>query len=313
MPIIILRDVQADPKTLIAKREVVDGQQRIRTILSFIDPSCLPDFDPSQDDFTVRRSHNKEFAGKKFSAFDAEERRRIMDYQFSVHTFAADTDDREILQIFARMNATGLKLNAQEIRNSQFSGEFKTLAYSLAFQQLNRWRDWKVFSADHIARMLEAEMTSELMLLIMSGILQRKSTTLEKYYDDYDDVFPGSDQVAQRFRNTFDTIERNFTGEEIRRLFSNRSIFYALFATVYGVQYGLPTPGKKYLALPAMKPAPLKSAVIANIKTSADRIKNDTAPLKVLRAARGATAHEKSRRTLIGYLAGKDAPCHPQR
>jgi hypothetical protein len=40
MPIIFLRDLRADLKTFKAKRDVVDGQQRIRTILSFIDPTC---------------------------------------------------------------------------------------------------------------------------------------------------------------------------------------------------------------------------------------------------------------------------------
>src|SRR5271170_8098247 len=36
MPIIFLRDLRADLKTFKAKRDVVDGQQRIRTILSFV-------------------------------------------------------------------------------------------------------------------------------------------------------------------------------------------------------------------------------------------------------------------------------------
>jgi len=62
-----------------------------------------------------------------------------------VHVFPADTDDRDILQIFARMNATGMNLNAQELRNAEFFGRFKTAAYDIATEQLNRWRDaWRV-------------------------------------------------------------------------------------------------------------------------------------------------------------------------
>jgi uncharacterized protein with ParB-like and HNH nuclease domain len=145
IPIIFLRDLPSDLKTMKAKRDVVDGQQRIRTLLSYIDPALLIDFDPTRDDFTIDPTHNKQLGGKSFSQLEKEDRQQILDYQFSVHSFPADTDDREILQIFARMNSTGVKLNAQELRNAEWYGRFKTLAYEIATEQLNRWRDWRVF------------------------------------------------------------------------------------------------------------------------------------------------------------------------
>ena len=88
------------------------------------------------------------------------DKQRILDYQFSVHSFSADTDDREILQIFARMNSTGVKLNAQELRNAELWGAFKQTAYEIATEQLNRWGDWQVFRPDQIARMNEVELVS---------------------------------------------------------------------------------------------------------------------------------------------------------
>ncbi|MGY4572960.1 DUF262 domain-containing protein [Bradyrhizobium sp. USDA 3256] len=147
VPIIFLRDKKTDLKTLKGKRDVVDGQQRIRTLLSFIDHNLLPDYDPQRDDFEINKTHNKDFGGKRFHQLTMEVRQRILDYQFSVHSFPTDTDDRMILQIFARMNATGVKLNPQELRNAEFFGEFKTSAYELATEQLYRWRDdWEVFT-----------------------------------------------------------------------------------------------------------------------------------------------------------------------
>ena len=59
------------------------------------------------------------------------------------------------------MNSTGVKLNAQELRNAEFFGEFKEVCYELATEQLNRWRHWGIFSPDRIARMMEVELTSE--------------------------------------------------------------------------------------------------------------------------------------------------------
>lgn len=242
VPIIFLRDMLSDLKKLKPKRDVVDGQQRIRTLLSFIDSSLLADYDPTRDEFTILRAHNEELGGKSFDMLPAEYKQKILDYQFSVHSFAADTDDRDILQIFARMNATGVKLNAQELRNAEFFDQFKTVVYELATEQLNRWRDWKVFTADQIARMDEVELTSEFVLLIISGILERKASTITDYYREFDNNFSESKEVANRFRTTFDMIEAMLPLDVIIKLFNRRAVFYALFVTVYGLQFGIRVP-----------------------------------------------------------------------
>src|SRR3990167_11509119 len=49
MPIIFLREQKTDLKALKTTKEVVDGQQRIRTLLSYIDPALLPDYDADKD------------------------------------------------------------------------------------------------------------------------------------------------------------------------------------------------------------------------------------------------------------------------
>ena len=51
-PIIYLRQ-SADLSTQQSRREVVDGQQRLRTIFTYIDPTLLQDFDATRDSFTV--------------------------------------------------------------------------------------------------------------------------------------------------------------------------------------------------------------------------------------------------------------------
>jgi len=173
MPVIFLRSVPSDSVRFEPMRQVVDGQQRIRTLISFVAPELLTDLNEDRDTFTVRRNHNRELAGRLFSQLDGEIQQRILDYDFSVHVFPSDTDDREILQVFARMNATGVKLSAQELRNAEFFGEFKSLMYDLGAEQLPRWRSWGVFTENAIARMEEVELTSEFALLMLNGIQKR--------------------------------------------------------------------------------------------------------------------------------------------
>jgi hypothetical protein len=307
VPIIFLRDLPSDLRTLKAKRDVVDGQQRIRTLLSFIDQDLLSDFQAERDEFKILPSHNKDFGGKTFAQLDRDARQRILDYQFSVHSFPADTDDREILQIFARMNSTGVKLNAQELRNAEFFGLFKTLAYSIATEQLNRWRDWGIFTPEQIARMNEVELSSEFMLLIMGGILEKKNQTIGKFYGDFDEVFPDEGEVASRFRTVFDTIDGLFTKEQLAELFARRTLFYALFAALYGLQFGIRRdydPSEPYKPLTHQRPKTVRADVVERILRGARAIREDRAPKDILLAMRGATTDASQRREIIGYLVG---------
>jgi Protein of unknown function DUF262 len=325
MPIIFLRDIPADLRTFQPKRDVVDGQQRLRTVLAFVQPTLLKDFDQNRDDFRIEAAHNPNLGGKSFAQLADTDKQRILDYQFSVHSFPADTDDREILQIFARMNATGVNLNAQELRNAEFFGRFKTLAYEIATEQLNRWRDWGIFSPDQIARMNEVELTSEFMLLIMEGILEKNNPMISAFYNAFDQSFPDEHEVASRFRITLDSIENRFGETTIRRLFSSRTIFYALFATIYDLQFGLRRlpEGESFdraqiLAnhMPVTHEAAksISAEVIEHITQAAANIRGGEIPQDVLRAVRGGTSHASQRRVVIGYLAGKDdGPCRRPR
>ena len=81
-PIIFLRD-RIDLRGLRTTREVVDGQQRLRTLIAFIDPDALPDFDEERDSFLVTRTHNPEIAGLRFGQLRSEMQHRILNYSFS--------------------------------------------------------------------------------------------------------------------------------------------------------------------------------------------------------------------------------------
>ena len=131
---------------------MVDGQQRLRAIISFISPTDLPDYKPDRDDFFIDPSHNEEFGGQRFRDLPADVQQRILDYQFNVHTFPSDTSDKDIVQVFARMNSTGVRANAQELRNAEFYGPFKTISLQLAAEYLNYWWDWNVFTPDDVAQ-----------------------------------------------------------------------------------------------------------------------------------------------------------------
>ncbi|MER2253288.1 DUF262 domain-containing protein [Methylorubrum podarium] len=314
MPIIFLRDLRSDLKTFKSKRDVVDGQQRIRTVLSFIAPESLNDYDASRDDFKISRVHSKEYAGRRFSDLPQAAQQRILDYTFSVHSFSADTDDREILQIFARMNSTGVKLNEQELRNAEYYGSFKQLSYELATEQLNRWREWKIFTPNQIARMYEVEFTSELMIIMLQGIGSKSKPNIDSFYKSYDDDFPDSDEVSRRFRDILDTIENSYEPKTVTELFGSRSLFYALFATIYGLRYSLRSAFVSTERLNRERGKPITMAAIDAMQAAARAIHSGRdVPQLVAQSLRGATSDAASRREIIKYFAGEDNdPCPQQ-
>lgn len=297
MPIIFLREQKSDLTTFEPKREVVDGQQRIRTLVSYIaPPSFIKDFNPDRDIFTVKRSHNKELYGKKFAELSAETQQAILDYEFSVHILPSSTDDREVLEIFARMNATGVKLNDQELRNAKFYGEFKTSIYKIASEQLNKWRTWKIFTENNIARMEEVEITSEFALLILKGLTGKTQASISKIYNDKDAEYPECAEVERRFRITMDTINDTL-GDGLKYLpFSKKTLFYTLFAFIYHCQFGLKSQIEKVTA------KPIPNDIVAKIKLLGKRLQDKTAPEQILDAATRRTTNIDSRRTLFNYL-----------
>lgn len=296
VPIIFLRSRRIGG-AVESTREVVDGQQRLRTLISFIEPGLLPDYEKERDEFTMRRSHNSELSGAPFAKLPEDVRAQILDYEFSVHVLPADTDDREILQIFARMNSTGYKLNHQELRNAAYFGDFKSTCYELAYEQLPRWRKWVVFSETDIARMIEVEETSDLVAYMMRGLHGSSQSLLNALYKSHDETFPQRAEVGARFRAVMDRIDTSL-GRDLRDLaFGRRALFNTLFVFAYEHVFGTKNPITN-----KGKPKPIPDTVAAAVRECSRRIREDDVPEKLRKALRGATGDLASRRARLEFL-----------
>ena len=297
IPIIFLREQKTDLSTLQHKREVVDGQQRIRTFLSFIDPLCLgKQYDPARDAFEIKRAHNREFSGKGFHQLPDDVRQSILDYEFSVQILPSSIGDRQVIQIFARMNATGFKLNSQELRNARFFGEFKSSMYRLAEEQLPRWEKWRIFTWDNIARMEEVEVTSEFAQLMLNGITGRSQKALDNLYKSKDVNYPEKSEVERRFQVVMDLLDDSVSEELPDTIFRKRPLFYALFAVIYDKAYGIGSRLKRD------KAKPLPGGLSRELVRVSELIDSGGGPEGVRKALERRTTHPASRKTVIAYL-----------
>lgn len=290
IPVIFLRD-RTDLNTLKTVREVVDGQQRLRTILSYIDPSSLSDYREDTDYFQVLTTHNSEIAKKDFRDLSTELRQRVLQYEFSVHVLPSDTDDADVLKIFARMNSTGTKLNPQELRNAKFFGEFKEVAYQIALEQLDRWRSWRIFKDEQIARMAEVELTSELLIYLALGVQQKSQSAIDSFYKSNDDQFKNGEKLTERFQHLLDTIDESIGENIASTVFQRPTLFYALFACVD--QTYPSTKGQKKISFSQFR---------SRIKHASDRISSKEADDNVIEATQRRLGHRASRQAIIDFL-----------
>ncbi len=238
MPIIFLRKRQ-DLKSLSSKFEVVDGQQRLRTLFTFLAPKTLEDYKSEKDDFKVLAIHNSEVADTPFSKLPEDIQTDILGYEISTHVLPPDTEDEVVLRIFARLNSTGAKLNHQELRNAQFFGTFKSLAYDLAVKNLSHWRQWAVFDDDDLARMVEVETTSDLLICMMTGLQGKSQAKLDSFYEDHDDILKGRSVLANRFQKVMEVIEESAGALLANSRLRRQALFFSLYTACYDHVYGL--------------------------------------------------------------------------
>lgn len=296
IPIIFLREQKTDLDSFEPKREVVDGQQRIRTLLTFIQPNLVKGFDPARDEFMIKKTHNKDLADKPFKDLPPDVRQSVLDYQFSVHILPSSVDDREVLQIFARMNSTGLKLNSQELRNAAFFGEFKTSMYAISAEQLLRWRKWRIFTESQISRMAEVEITSEFAQLMIKGIVGKTQKAIDNLYGEFEDAWQERAEVERRFRQCMDELDNSVGADLANTAFTNRAAFHGLFSFVYDACFEIGS------GLKRKKAEPLPTGFKTRVLKTSDNIRNQKAPEKLLDALARRTTHKDSRQTVIEFL-----------
>lgn len=305
VPLLFIQD-STHPTTFESKRLVVDGQQRLRTLLAFVDPRSLTDA-TAEDDFSVLKLHNSELAGKQFGDLHPTQQQRILNFQFSVHVLPSNTPGATLLEIFARMNATGTKLNQQELRNAEFAGVFKQVSYELSYSQFERWIRWGIFEKTQMSRMLDVELTSELLILLLDGQRSKSQAFIKKTYRDFDDELPQEKAMRKRFAAVFGLLADLYGhggigrtgGTDAMNAFRRQSWFYTMFAFVHDLLY------VDYLRESGKRSAPAKSVdvarLVAHVERRAGKLADET-DLELLKALRGASTDKRSRAQRYQFL-----------
>src|SRR3990172_5255179 len=197
------------PKILISQRldesrtvrVVVDGQQRLRAILEYIN-----------GDFAISRAHNLAVAGKRFGGLSPDMQKEFLKYELGVDLLF-NLSYEDILDIFTRINSYTVTLNTQELLNAKYLGYFKQAAYQLGLKYVNYFLRAGILTKAKVTRMAEAELSGDLLMAIAGGVQTNKS--LEQFYKKFEDEEAGLQQAVEKFDDTMTHIGELYPPEEL--------------------------------------------------------------------------------------------------
>lgn len=212
-PEIYIASAEMDVLNLKAKEIVVDGQQRLNTIVDYI---------KGINDFVNQN---------KVTPFDnllIEEKKEFLNYSVTVKDLK-DIGTENIKEIFRRINSTDYSLNSNEIINAQFGdGEFAIFSKQLADIEYNVsveltdiiittesrklitsfFKDNKIFSDNDIRRMFDSQYIMLISATILEGKYFGRSSRINYYLEKYNQEFSNYLQVLGLITRAIEVIQK---------------------------------------------------------------------------------------------------------
>ena len=191
------------------KLEVIDGQQRLTTLIRFI-----------TNKFRLQRlTRMPSLEGKTFGELSTEHREKIKDTPIRTVEINAGNNTDLRYEIFERLNRGSMALNEQELRNCVYRGPFNILLSEL--ERDDKWRSVKG-GKEPEPRFKEREMI--LRFLALANRVSFYKGNLKRFLNDYMANWAPRDaatinEQAQMFRQTMQNVYNVF-GPHSGRLYN---------------------------------------------------------------------------------------------
>lgn len=179
---------EVDVQTGEGKELLVDGQQRLTTLRQY--------FTGSPDLLLYG-------AVKPYAELTKEQKEAFLQYDVVVRDLGL-VEIQVLREVFQRINATRYALNAMEIHNSRFEGEFK--AFGEDFAQRAFFENHRVFSASEVRRMQDVRFTLTVGATALSAYFNRDDE-LEEFLKRYNDEFPMRSEVERELDAVLELID----------------------------------------------------------------------------------------------------------
>lgn len=229
IPELFFWKADTDPETGISTTHIVDGQQRIKAIYSFINNEFK-----LKSQYLLDEDSKEKYANKYFKDLDKETRKTFWNYQLMIIEIDSAATRNDIITMFNRLNLTDYNLNDQEKRNS-VSGEFAALAREISENPL--WDEKHLFTGADVKRMKDVEFCASIILLHRKGIIdQTDQSALNQAYEELQVGYKDAEQDKEAVCAAIKTIAKFFSSGNVTKFLRRKAQLYTLFSVVFYMQ-----------------------------------------------------------------------------
>jgi hypothetical protein len=198
------------------KYEVVDGQQRARTLIGFF----LGQIETFQGHFYADLPQT-----------ETDLRNQFLNYELSVTIISQLGPEEHIEKFYALINSTGLRLNKPEIRKADFFTT-RLLRLVTTIAGLRDFQSLGLFTRLSTARMNDIDFASELVAQLEFGLTDKKDRVDDLYQEDITEVRYGELQreflrILRIIRSTEEFLPLSKTR------YRQKNDFYTLFSFLH--------------------------------------------------------------------------------
>ncbi|TGL85752.1 DUF262 domain-containing protein [Leptospira congkakensis] len=186
-PEIYFADGEIDTETGNGTQLLVDGQQRISTLIQYFEdsPELKLQYIPP------------------YKTLSEDDRKKFLNYDVSVRDLGL-ISKQEIIEVFKRINATKYSLEDIEINNAVYSGALKKFAENLSNHPI--FLTHPIFSPLDYKRMGNLRFCLSIIATLLVGYYNRDDE-FEKILSEYNDFFPDEEEINDRLEKVFSFIE----------------------------------------------------------------------------------------------------------
>lgn len=208
-PEIYLAQSGVDFETLQTQQVVVDGQQRLSTIMKYVN-----------DELTYKTI-------PRFQDLSEQEKKDFLGYGVSVISLG-DASSETIKEVFRRINQTKYSLNPIEIQNAFYDGEFISTAKEI-LEEFNI-KTLPVFSETDVTRMIDLYFILLLMATYEEGGYYGGNTKTDEYIISYNNHYPNKESTKTKFCQILQFIAE--LQLPIDSMWFRKSNFFTLFCEI---------------------------------------------------------------------------------
>lgn len=203
-----------DIDTIESEEVVVDGQQRLHTIMEYID-------EPEE---------SKIFGNivKKYKELTKDEKEDFLNYLLIVRDLG-DIPADDIKEVFKRINSTQYALNSIELHNAVYDGAFINVAKEI-IEEIDVTK-LPFFSDSQISRMDDLLFILLIMSTIQEGGYFVSDKYVEKYVADFNEEYPEKKEIKNKIIKVFKYINKMNLSQD--SLWMRKSCYFTLFIEIY--------------------------------------------------------------------------------